>query len=219
MNAVPKQPAPRSVADLSADIAALEKTLMEIRRDECAARTKLPRFIEEGDTIRSTDARRSIELAPARIASLSAELEQTREALKLAKGRVQGTAHARTYKEIKACAEAAHQELLEWADAVDVVCQRFNAASAKLQTLAEQTTRAGVSPESYAHPHLMFRRQVELFERGLCLGTKGAIGKVRTLNDQEQLAKGVTGSSVIRHAAAEFLELTLRRVQAALESE
>jgi len=147
---------------------------------------------------------------------LTEAIEANREAIKIAQGRDRAVEQTRIYKEVKASALARHQELLELAGAIEAFGRAFNAVSMGLQALSAQTTSAGVPPELYEHPHLMYRRMVELVEHAMCLDTKGAIGKIRTLNGPEQRAMGVTGRSVVQHTAGEFLTLTLRRLQVAL---
>jgi chromosome segregation ATPase len=210
MNAVAKTPAPRSVADLSADIAALEKTLMEIRRDESAARTKLPRFIEEGDTIRSTDARRSIELAPARIASLSAELEQTREALKLAKGRVQGASNAQTYRRLKQCVTVAREHVETAEAALDAFGKALLQARESLENAAAQMRDSGLTED----PFLMRAKLQGLAQLRLHMESGGIVGVKRTLDSDHQLRQ--SGAASFKKAAAEYHALTLQRVRSAL---
>jgi hypothetical protein len=207
---------PRTAESLEAEVDELEHSLGEAQRAQNAARTALPGLIAAGDPEALAQCRKREQAASARIADVSARLEQTSEALKLAQGRDRTAVQARTYKEIKQFALAKTHALLALAESIESFGRNFNAVRSGLEALAAQTTRIGVPPDQYEHPHLMHRRLVELVEYAIFLDTGGAIGKTRTLNGPEQLAKGVTGSSVIQDTSSEFLKLTMRRVQVAM---
>jgi hypothetical protein len=213
MNAVMKnKPAPPTVDELRARLAAHEHDLIEVTRMNSAARTVLGRLMAEGDAAAVAECQREIKLSGAKVEELTDTIEAVREAVRLAQARGCAAERARARREIERAAVAVQRDLLAAAPEVKALCRRFTAISTGVQDLAAHMTRAGVRPEPCEQPHALYRVLPALLEHALFLDTGGKWGKSRTLYGTTELAQGVTGSQTLQHAAEEFLALTMRRV-------
>jgi uncharacterized protein YukE len=210
VNAVPKRAAPRSVVSLEGEVGDLEHSLVELRREQSTAKTSLPRLIAEADAEAISACRKTISQTESAIARTAADLEELREAVKVAHAREQATARAHTYKQINQAVAVNRQELNELADAIAKVGEALNAAVIGLQSTEATMRKAGVQPDAY----VLRAKLMWMVNASLYLATEGQVGEARGLDSDHQLRQ--SGRANLKTAALEYATLTMQRVRSAL---
>lgn len=204
-----KQRAPR-IADLQAEIGALEASLEEARREQQHAKTSLPSFIASGDAEEIAACRKVLRDAEKTIAERSATLEETREALQVAVQTERAAARERACREIERALAADRKRIGALAEAIVTACEALEEARAGL----EQTDATLINWGLIADPYQIRARLLGLVQLALHVESGGLLGQARTIESIDELKR--SGRADLKAAASEYAAVTLRRVRGAL---
>jgi hypothetical protein len=205
--AIQPKPTPRTVGQLTAELADHERLLLEAQRANSAARNALGGLIAGGDAAAIADCRRDIKLSAAKVKELTDALEFSREAIRIAKGRDQAATDAHAYRLIKERVADARKDIDALADAIVAFAIAFKKSGAALGSVDGLMRNSGVTPEVY----VLTAKLLGMTQMALHLESGGILGEGRTLESPEEIRR--SGRADLKRAAAEFQAVYLRHAR------
>src|SRR5258708_1617626 len=203
-----KIPAPPTAAQLTAELAALERQLHEARRGENAARSSLPGNIVAGDKEAVAQGREDIAFCENRIKELTAAIETTKEAARLASERERGTLNGAAYQTIKRLITDEVASLQQLEGSIEAFAGAYFTAEKGLEAVDLGMRQAGVVPDVYA-----LRAKLQgITDRCLHVETRSAFGRARALDSPDELRR--SGAASLTHAGRAWQIVTIRQVRA-----
>jgi hypothetical protein len=210
MNARPKRPPP-TPDELRAELADLERELVEQQRTNAAAKTRLHALIAEGaDSEALAACRRAIKASAARVKELTATTEECREDLKAAEARKCALTAAQSYRLIAKSVADARSDLGTLAECIVALGNAWKQAAGAIDSVDALMRASGVQPD----PYILKAKLHGLVDMALHLETGGAFGRAHTLDNAHQLRS--SGRCDLKAVGAEFEVLYLRRAAGAL---
>jgi hypothetical protein len=192
---------------LTDELARLERSLSDVRRERSTVRIGLPGLIAAGDTGAIAAARADIAVLDRRDAELAENLKETREAIGAAQARDRTLAGTKAYGNLKKLVGDARRDVEELASATEAFALALKAALVALNSVDTQMMRAGVSPDHYA----LRAKLMGIVQLALHVESGGLVGEARTLENHYELRQ--SGRCDLKLAAREYQTLTLQRLR------